>query len=100
MQILCRRKKNNPILIGDAGVGKSAIVEALAVKISSQHVPQPLQNKRLYSLNVAALIAGTKYRGEFEERMKKIIDEIEEHDEIILFIALFTTFKNESICLI
>ena len=86
MQILCRRKKNNPILIGDAGVGKSAIVEALAVKISSQHVPQPLQNKRLYSLNVAALIAGTKYRGEFEQRMQQFIDELQHRDDIILFI--------------
>ena len=85
-QILCRRKKNNPMLIGEAGVGKSAIVEALAIKIASHDTPQSLQDKRIYSLDVASLIAGTKFRGEFEERMQQLIKELRTQTNIILFI--------------
>ena len=85
-EILCRRSKNNPLLIGAPGVGKTAVVEQLANLIVSNNVPTKLKNKRIISLDMASAVAGTKYRGEFEERMKKIIDEIENHDEIILFI--------------
>ena len=86
LEILSRRSKNNPILIGDAGVGKTAIVEALANMIANDEVPINLKNKRIISLDMASSVAGTKYRGEFEERMNKIIKEIEENDDIILFI--------------
>jgi len=85
-EILCRRNKNNPLLIGAPGVGKTAIVEQLANLIVNDKVPTKLKNKRIISLDMASAVAGTKYRGEFEERMKKILDEIEAHDEIILFI--------------
>ena len=85
-QILSRRKKNNPILIGESGVGKSAIAEGLAIRISEGHVPRTLYGKRLLSLDLASLVAGTKYRGQFEERMKAIINELEQHPEIIIFI--------------
>lgn len=85
-EILSRRRKNNPILIGKAGVGKTAIVEALASKIVDGDVPINLKNKRIISLDMASSVAGTKYRGEFEERMNKIIKEVEENDDIILFI--------------
>jgi ATP-dependent Clp protease ATP-binding subunit ClpC len=84
--ILSRRKKNNPVLIGEPGVGKTAIVEGLASRIIKRKVPRTLFNKRIISLNVGNLIAGTKYRGQFEERMKVIIDELEKSDNIILFI--------------
>ena len=86
LEILTRRRKNNPVLIGDAGVGKTAIVEALALKIVNGDVPLNLKNKRIISLDMASSVAGTKYRGEFEERMNKIIKEIENDDDIILFI--------------
>lgn len=86
IEILSRRTKNNPILIGDAGVGKTAIVEELARKIDRGDVPLSLKNKRILSLDMATTVAGTKYRGEFEERLKKIVKEIEENDDIILFI--------------
>ena len=86
LEILCRRTKNNPILIGDAGVGKTAIVEELSRKIASNDVPINLKNKRIISLDMATTVAGTKYRGEFEERVRKILKEIEENDDIILFI--------------
>lgn len=86
LEILCRRKKNNPILIGDAGVGKTAIVEELSRLIAIGEVPQCLKNKRIISLDMASTVAGTKYRGEFEERINKILKEIEENDDIILFI--------------
>lgn len=86
LEILSRRTKNNPILIGEAGVGKTAIVEALAHKIAFNEVPFPLKNKRIISLDMASLVAGTKYRGEFEERVKKLLKEIEDNDDIILFI--------------
>ena len=86
IEILSRRTKNNPLLIGEAGVGKTAIVEQLSKMISEGNVPNSLKNKRIISLDMATLVAGTKYRGEFEERVKKILKEVEEDDEIILFI--------------
>lgn len=86
MEILCRRTKNNPILIGDAGVGKTAIVEELSRLIVNDEVPKVLCDKKIISLDMATMVAGTKYRGEFEERMKKVIKEIEDNDDIILFI--------------
>ena len=85
-QILCRRKKNNPVLIGEPGVGKTAIVEGLAQRIVSKEVPYLLQSKRIVSLDLAGLVAGTKYRGQFEERIKAVLDEIVGDSEIILFI--------------
>ena len=86
IEILSRRTKNNPILIGEAGVGKTAIVEELSRLIATGEVPMNLKNKRIISLDMATLVAGTKYRGEFEDRIRKILKEVEEHDEIILFI--------------
>ena len=86
IEILCRRNKNNPLLIGNAGVGKTAIVEALASRINEKNVPQKLQNKKIISLDMATIVSGTKYRGEFEERMQKIIKEISDDGNIILFI--------------
>lgn len=86
LEILCRRCKNNPLLIGEAGVGKTAIVEELANMIVRGEVPLALRNKRIISLDMASSVAGTKYRGEFEERMNKILKEIEDNDDIILFI--------------
>ncbi|WP_448378485.1 ATP-dependent Clp protease ATP-binding subunit [Fervidobacterium sp.] len=86
MQILVRRKKNNPVLIGEPGVGKSAIVEGLAQRIVSGEVPEPLKGKTIFSLDVAALVAGTKYRGEFEKRMKKLLQVVKGNKDIILFI--------------
>ncbi len=85
-QILCRRKKNNPILIGQPGVGKSAIVEGLALRIVEHKVARLLYDKRVIMLDLAAVVAGTKYRGQFEERLKAIINELQQHKEIILFI--------------
>ena len=87
MQILSRRSKNNPVLIGEPGVGKTAVVEGLAARISANQVPELLKNKQIYTLDLAALVAGSKYRGEFEERLKKVIDEITENEgNIILFV--------------
>ena len=86
IEILCRRTKNNPLLIGEAGVGKTAIVEELSRRIVEGNVPKKLHGKVILSISVASLISGTKYRGEFEERINKIIQEVEENDEIILFI--------------
>lgn len=86
IQILSRRTKNNPVLVGEPGVGKTAIAEGLAQKIINEEVPEDMQNKRLMMLDMGALVAGTKYRGEFEDRMKKIIDEIYQDGQIILFI--------------
>ena len=86
LEILSRRTKNNPILIGEAGVGKTAIVEELSRMIAKGDVPISLKNKRIINIDMASTVAGTKYRGEFEERMRKIIKEIEENDDIILFI--------------
>jgi len=85
-QILSRRKKNNPVLIGEPGVGKTAIAEGLAIRIIQKKVPRLLNNKRIIDLDLAAIVAGTKYRGQFEERMKAIMQEIEHSDDIILFI--------------
>ncbi len=86
IEILCRRTKNNPIILGEAGVGKTALVEGLAQKIVSQNVPDFLLNKQIYSLNLNHIVAGTKYRGQFEERLKNIIDEIRFDENKILFI--------------
>jgi len=86
IEILCRRTKNNPILIGSAGVGKTAIVEELASRIVSGNVPNILKNKKIISLDMASSVAGTKYRGEFEERMKKVLTELDDNEDIILFI--------------
>jgi ATP-dependent Clp protease ATP-binding subunit ClpC len=86
MQILSRRTKNNPVLIGEPGVGKTAIVEGLAARISSNNVPELLNGKQIYTLDLAALVAGSKYRGEFEERLKKVMKEITQRGDIILFI--------------
>ena len=86
IQVLSRRTKNNPVLVGEPGVGKTAIAEGLAQKIKDGEVPAALANKRLMMLDMGSLVAGTKYRGEFEERMKKIIDEIYQDGEVILFI--------------
>lgn len=87
MQVLCRRTKNNPVLIGEAGVGKTAIVEGLAQKIVENDVPDPLMGKRVISLDMGAMLAGTRFRGEFEERLKAVIEEVQRSEgEIILFI--------------
>ena len=86
MQILSRRTKNNPILIGEPGVGKTAIVEGLAQKIVQNDVPETLTNKQLYTLDLGALVAGSRYRGDFEERLKKVLKEIKTRGDIILFI--------------
>ena len=85
-QILGRRKKNNPILIGEPGVGKSAIAEGLANKIAHKEVPYSLSDKRIISLDIGSIVAGTKYRGQFEERMKAILNELKKNDDVILFI--------------
>src|SRR5690606_26169859 len=86
LQILCRRTKNNPILLGEPGVGKTAIVEGLAQKIVSEDVPDILMDKRLLSLDLAAVVAGTKYRGQFEERLKAIMQEIRRSQDVLIFI--------------
>ena len=86
IQILCRRTKNNPILLGAPGVGKTAIAEGLAQKIVDRDVPYPLADKQIFSLNLSSLVAGTKYRGEFEERIKRILEKAEKDPSVILFI--------------
>src|SRR5436189_5443546 len=86
MQILSRRTKNNPVLIGEPGVGKTAVVEGLAQRINAADVPELLKGKQIYTLDLAALVAGSKYRGEFEERLKKVMKEITQRGDIILFI--------------
>ena len=86
IEILSRRTKNNPLLIGEAGVGKTAIAEELARRIVSGNVPIPLKNKRIISVDMACTVAGTKYRGEFEERIKKMVKELEDNDDVIIFI--------------
>jgi ATP-dependent Clp protease ATP-binding subunit ClpC len=86
MQVLCRRTKNNPVLVGEPGVGKTAVVEGLAQKIVNGEVPETLKGKQLYTLDLGALVAGSRYRGDFEERLKKILKEIRTRGDIILFI--------------
>jgi len=86
MQILCRRKKNNPILVGEPGVGKTAIVEGLALKIVKGEVPEAIKNSRIFALDMGLLLAGTKYRGDFEKRLKGVLEELSEIDNSILFI--------------
>jgi ATP-dependent Clp protease ATP-binding subunit ClpA len=85
-QILCRRKKNNPILVGEPGVGKTAIAEGLALSIAAKKVPTIIKNAQLYALDLSALLAGTKYRGDFEKRLKGVMDELKQQPEAILFI--------------
>mgnify|MGYP002008200501 FL=1 len=86
MQVLSRRTKNNPVLVGEPGVGKTAIVEGLARSIAANEVPEPLRDKQLYTLDLGALVAGSRYRGDFEERLKKVLKEIKTRGDIILFI--------------
>jgi ATP-dependent Clp protease ATP-binding subunit ClpC len=86
MQVLCRRTKNNPVLVGEPGVGKTAVVEGLAQKIVKGEVPETLKDKQLYTLDLGALVAGSRYRGDFEERLKKVLKEIRTRGDIILFI--------------
>ena len=92
VQILSRRKKNNPVLIGEAGVGKSSIAEGIALLIKSGNAPRTLIDKKIYSLDLASVVAGTKYRGQFEERIKAILDELKANSDIILFIDELHTF--------
>src|SRR5687768_10117774 len=86
MQILSRRTKNNPVLVGEPGVGKTAVVEGLAQRITNGDVPELVKNKQIYTPDLAALVAGSKYRGEFEERLKKVMKEITQRGDILLFI--------------
>jgi ATP-dependent Clp protease ATP-binding subunit ClpC len=86
VQVIARRKKNNPVLIGEPGVGKTAIVEGLALRITERKVPRALMNKRVVSLDLGSMVAGTKYRGQFEERMKAVVQELEKNEDVILFI--------------
>jgi ATP-dependent Clp protease ATP-binding subunit ClpC len=86
IQILCRRTKNNPVLVGEAGVGKTAIVEGLAQEIAAGNMPELLRDKRVITLDLALMVAGTKYRGQFEERIKAVMDEIRRSKNVILFI--------------
>ncbi len=91
VEILGRRKKNNPMLIGEPGVGKSAIVEGIALRLASDSVPAPIRGKKLYSLDIGSVVAGTRYRGDFEKRIKSIIAELRERTDVILFIDEFHT---------
>jgi ATP-dependent Clp protease ATP-binding subunit ClpA len=86
IQVLCRRRKNNPLLVGDPGVGKTAIAEGLARKIVAGEIPEVLSKTTIYSLDLGALLAGTRYRGDFEERLKAVVTELENHDDAVLFI--------------
>ena len=95
IQILSRRTKNNPVLIGEPGVGKTAIAEGLAQRIVNGNVPEILRNKRIISLSISSMLAGAKYRGEFEERLKKAIDEVQQHDDMIIFIDEIHTLVGE-----
>src|SRR5205823_7863710 len=86
IQVLSRRTKNNPVLIGEHGVGKTAVVEGLAQKIVKADVPETLKGKQIYTLDLGALVAGSRYRGDFEERLKKVLKEIRTRGDIVLFI--------------
>src|SRR5699024_4711911 len=86
MQVLSRRTKNNPVLIGEPGVGKSAVVEGLAQSVVAGDVPETLKDKQIYTLDLGSLVAGSRYRGDFEERLKKVLKEIRTRGDIILFI--------------
>ena len=86
IQVLCRRRKNNPLLVGDPGVGKTAIAEGLAFKIVNGETPEVLANTIIYSLDMGSLLAGTRYRGDFEERLKAVVTEMEAHPDAVLFI--------------
>src|SRR3546814_5738640 len=86
MQVRSRRQKNNPVLVGEPGVGKTAVVEGLAQKIVANDVPETLQDKQLYTLDLGALVAGSRYRGDFEERLKKVLKELRTRGDTILFI--------------
>src|SRR5690606_37018817 len=86
VQVLCRRRKNNPVLVGDPGVGKTAVVEGLALRIHEGKIPAPLKDARIYALDMGAVLAGTKFRGQFEERLKAVIAAIEADPDAILFI--------------
>ncbi len=91
IQTLCRRKKNNPVLIGEAGVGKTAIVEGLAQQIAEEKVPGPLRDTHLFEVDMASMVAGTKYRGEFEQRLKALINKVKETDNVVMFIDELST---------
>ena len=86
IQVLCRRRKNNPLLVGEPGVGKTALAEGLALRIHQNEVPEPLKGIRVFSLDMGSLVAGTRYRGDFEERVKQVLDELAKHEHAILFI--------------
>ena len=100
VQILARRKKNNPVLIGEPGAGKTSVVEMLATMIHLGKCPRKLLNKRIVLLELSSLVAGTKYRGQFEERMKAIIDELRENKDVIIFIDEIHTVVGTEILLV
>jgi len=99
IQILCRRRKNNPLLVGDPGVGKTAIAEGLALKIVDEEVPEVLANSTIYSLDMGTLLAGTRYRGDFEERIKSVLKALEDHEDAVLFIDEIHTIIGTVRCI-
>ena len=98
IQILSRRTKNNPCLIGEPGVGKTAVAEGLAQKIISGNVPETIKDKRVLTLDISGMVAGSKYRGEFEERIKRVINEVKEDGNILLFIDEIHTIIGAGRC--